>query len=302
MPKSWRIEDGIPDYKPLILGFVSDLLFTSRIEDVANKLHYEVYWIVSIEQISPFTQDVTRVQLENKDSNLSPGEQLSGIEGQMLDLVTRQQPALILFDLGNKAIPWRQWLPVLKSVPATRRIPILCYGSHVDVESFRFARSGGADVVVARSRFVTDLPDLIKMNVRLPDYAGLVNACNQALSPLAVRGLEEFNRGEYYEAHESLEAAWNEDQSPGRELYRAILQVSVAYLQIQRMNYRGAMKIFMRLRQWIDPLPDSCRGVDVHRLKLDAERVQEELARLGSEGIGEFNFGLFRPVYYKIVE
>jgi hypothetical protein len=47
------------------------------------------------------------------------------------------------------------------------------------------------------------------------------------------------------------------------EVYRAVLQVAVAYFQIERGNYNGAAKMFLRLRQWIDPLPDYCRGIDI---------------------------------------
>ena len=69
------------------------------------------------------------------------------------------------------------------------------------------------------------------------------------------------------EAHDLFERAWMEDESPGRELYRAILQVAVAYYQISRGNYNGAAKMFLRMRQWIDPLPDFCRGFNVAQLQ-----------------------------------
>jgi len=102
---------------------------------------------------------------------------------------------------------------------------------------------------------------------------------------LALHGLEEFNRGEYFDAHETLETAWNIDAGSGRDLYRAILQVAVAYLQIERGNYAGAMKIFLRLRQWIDPLPETCRGVNVAQLRLDARQAREALKSLGPDRI-----------------
>jgi predicted metal-dependent hydrolase len=110
--------------------------------------------------------------------------------------------------------------------------------------------------------------------------------------------LQQFNRGEYFAAHETLEEAWNDDDTPGRELYRAVLQVAVAYLQIERKNYRGAIKMFLRLRQWIDPLPDICRGVDVAQLRRDAEEIYAELIQLGPERIDEFDTQLIHQVIY----
>jgi predicted metal-dependent hydrolase len=120
------------------------------------------------------------------------------------------------------------------------------------------------------------------------------------LSQLAIKGIELFNEGNYYDAHEELEEAWNEDQGPGRDLYRGILQVGVAYYQIERGNYRGAVKMLLRVRQWLDPLPDTCRGVNLARLKEDVRAVHEALTTLGPKSIDEVDRNLFRPVQYTI--
>ena len=155
-----------------------------------------------------------------------------------------------------------------------------------------------ADSVLARSKFVSDMPALFQDYARIPDYQQIESACGENLSDLGVKGIEEFNRGEYFQAHETLEEAWNEDQSAGGELYRAILQVAVAYLQIERDNYRGAMKMFLRVRQWIDPLPDTCRGVDIAQLRADADNVHQVLLSLGQERLSEFDQTLFQPLQY----
>jgi hypothetical protein len=126
----------------------------------------------------------------------------------------------------------------------------------------------------------------------------MITACGDALSAPALRGLEEFNRGEYFEAHEYLEIAWREDGSPGRTLYQAVLQVAVMYYQIQRGNYRGAVKMFRRAQRWIALLPDTCRGVDVARLRGEAEAAFRALTALGEARIREFDRRHFLPVHY----
>ena len=95
-----------------------------------------------------------------------------------------------------------------------------------------------------------------------------------------------------------MEEAWNQDDSVGRELFRGILQVAVAYLQIERGNYRGAMKMFLRLRQWLDPLPDTCRGVDIAALRKDAYQVQAELLKIGLHSMQSFDRSLLKPVIF----
>lgn len=275
---------------PLILAFIADLMFAVKVEIAARHLNYRVQFIGYEDSIAPAGENAPERQL---------GEHLSGQGAALVDKLTRWKPSLMVFDLGNGNIPWRTWIPLLKSAPATRRIPILCYGSHVDGETLKAAQSAGGDAVLARSKFVTDMPTLFQEYARIPDYDQIEAACQETLSDLGVKGIEEFNRGEYFEAHETLEDAWNEDQSAGRELYRAILQVAVAYLQIERNNYRGAMKMFLRVRQWIDPLPDTCRGVDVARLRADAENVHQVLLTLGQERLSEFDQELFQPLRYE---
>jgi predicted metal-dependent hydrolase len=144
-----------------------------------------------------------------------------------------------------------------------------------------------------------DLPEILSAHTRKFDLDELLESCQKPLSSLALQGLDLFNKGDYFEAHERLEAAWNEELSPGRELYRAVLQVAVAYLQIQRQNYTGALKMFLRLRQWIEPLPDECRGVDVDTLRKDAQGVYEQLISAGKDKLADFDQSLFKPVIYK---
>ena len=130
-----------------------------------------------------------------------------------------------------------------------------------------------------------------------PEVASLV--CRQPLAQTARRGLELYNQGDYFAAHEYLEEAWRQDKTPGRELYRAVLQIAVAYLQIERGNYAGAVKMFQRAQRWLAPFPDDCRGIDLARLRADSGQVYQRLIDLGPDRIHEFNRGLFKPVLNK---
>lgn len=274
---------------PRLVAFVEDLLFVDRIERAAQTLGFAVDWIPRAEQIAAPDPDAPLRQ---------PAEHLVGPGAELIARLVELHPALVIFDLSNAGIPWRRWLPLIKSAPATRRIPAVCFGPHVDADAFHLARRCGADAVVGRSRFAAALPELLKQHARLTDPRELAETCGEPLSELARQGIELFNRGEYFDAHEKLEEAWKEDSSPGRELYRSILQVAVAYLQILRGNYRGAVKMFLRVRQWMDPLPGECRGVDVAGLRRDAYRVADQLDRLGEANLAEFDHSLFMPVHY----
>jgi predicted metal-dependent hydrolase len=116
---------------------------------------------------------------------------------------------------------------------------------------------------------------------------------------LARSGIEKFNHGEYYACHDDLEEAWRQDDSAARDLYRGILQIGIAYYQIQKGNYRGAVKMLLRVRQWLDPLHDTCRSVDVVQLRDDASAVHEALLSLGPDHIGDFDRNIFKPILFK---
>ncbi len=271
---------------PLIVAFVSDLIFTTKIRNVVRGLGYRIEWL-------GHASDLEGEDVGGEDV---PGEQLQGKSGRLFDLITRFQPALLLFDLSNTDVPWRRWIPSFRSSPATRRIPILAFGPHTNVEMMQEAKRVGADTVLARSRFTADMPNLLQQYVRIHDHDSVQNACLESLAPLARRGIQEFNRGQFYACHDDLEEAWRQDDGAARDLYRGILQVGIAYYQIERENYRGAAKMLLRVRQWLDPLPDTCRGVNVAQLRKDAATVYEALVEMGPERIAEFDRSFFKPV------
>jgi predicted metal-dependent hydrolase len=113
-------------------------------------------------------------------------------------------------------------------------------------------------------------------------------------------GLELFNRGEYFEAHEELELAWRDEPGPVRELYRGILQIAVAYYHILRGNYAGAVKMFHRSQTWLSPFPDQCCGIDLAGFRADYRKVEAALARLGPQGLSRFDRGLLKPIRYTL--
>ena len=280
-------ETAPADDAPLVVAFVDDLMFQVKIEKVVEGLGYRLRTVGTAEVIGP---------ADSEAGDERPGERLSGRAGLLFQQLTATQPALLIFDLHNEEIPWRRWMPALKSSPATRRVPILAYGSHVAEETLAEARKLGADEVVPRSRFNSALPRLVESLARTPDREGMAEACAEPLAEKAREGIKMFNEGHYYKCHDYLEEAWMEDEGPGRELYRGILQVGIAYFQIERGNYRGALKMLLRVRQWLEPLPAVCRGVDVARLREDVTNVQQSVSDLGPEGMEELDRSLFRPI------
>ncbi len=120
------------------------------------------------------------------------------------------------------------------------------------------------------------------------------------IHPLALKGIKLFNESKYFEAHEELELAWRAERGPIRELYRGILQVGVAYYHILNGNYRGGKIMIERAQKWLKLFPNICLGVDVQKLRVDADLVYRALLAKKEENINSFNPQLLQPVRFSI--
>ncbi len=122
---------------------------------------------------------------------------------------------------------WQDVVRRAKNLPHFRTIPIVAFGSHVDVQGLAAARAAGCDHAWARSRFMEELPALVERALHPPlrDVSG----CDEPPPPLLLKGLEQFNAGEYWECHETLETLWRDEPRPVRDLYQGVLQIGVAF-------------------------------------------------------------------------
>ncbi len=252
-----------------ILAFLDDLFLLPRIEDVASEHGYRVRLVSKAEDMGITGRPVER--------SIPLTEPLDGPEAILMREVSAMRPGLILIDANLNRLPWAKWIQVMKTSAATRRIPILVFGPHVQGELLEKARAMGADVVVSRGAFHRRMGELILKHIRPAPIDSLLAACEGPLPEKARAGIRFHNDGAYYQAHELLEEAWMDAAEMEGYLYRALLQVSVTYLHLSRGNLRGARKMALRIHQWLDPLPDQCRGVDVADLKMGVTALREAL-------------------------
>ena len=106
------------------------------------------------------------------------------------------------------------------------------------------------------------------------------------------RGIEQFNRGEFFEQHETLEDLWNDERRPIRRLYQGILQVGVAMYQIQRCNHHGAIYLLTRGPDYLRPFAPACQQVDVADLLAQAAHIRKAVEDLGPDRLDRFDWRL----------
>ncbi|MGA2228184.1 MAG: DUF309 domain-containing protein [Syntrophobacteraceae bacterium] len=109
------------------------------------------------------------------------------------------------------------------------------------------------------------------------------NDCRKKPPPKLLEGIRQFNRGDYYDCHETLEEIWMHEQGKIRDFYKGILQIGVAIYHAKRSNLKGAMRLVSSGMKLLSPFAPECMGIDVAHLLQSAGRFREELNELASD-------------------
>ncbi|HUQ91167.1 MAG TPA: hypothetical protein VM120_05755 [Bryobacteraceae bacterium] len=113
----------------IILALVSDLMFTVKITEAARRNGMAVQYVKT--------------------------------NGDLLEKAS-QHPALIIMDLNISSAEPVKLIEQVKRSEATKKISVLGYVSHVQVDLKMMAQEAGADVVMARSAFSQNLAQILK--------------------------------------------------------------------------------------------------------------------------------------------
>lgn len=100
-----------------------------------------------------------------------------------------------------------------------------------------------------------------------------------------IRGIEQFNAGEFFEQHETLELVWRDTRAPVRALYHGILQIGVGFHHWRNENFHGASTLLEEGIDRLRPFAPRCQGIEVATLMADAIAARERLLALGADGM-----------------
>jgi PleD family two-component response regulator len=114
----------------MIIVAVDDLMFASRISSAAKALGVEIAFARSPEAI--------------------------------VEAVRTKAPRLVIFDLNSVKVRPLEAVAALKADAALASVATVGFVSHVQTELITAARDAGVDQVMARSAFVTQLPQLLQ--------------------------------------------------------------------------------------------------------------------------------------------
>lgn len=96
------------------------------------------------------------------------------------------------------------------------------------------------------------------------------------------KGVEEFNRQYFFEAHDVWEELWMETSGNNRLFYQGLIQTAVGLYHLSNGNYRGCCSQFGKALQKLDHYVPVFHGVATGRLVAgiaeclkDAERLRD---------------------------
>jgi predicted metal-dependent hydrolase len=92
------------------------------------------------------------------------------------------------------------------------------------------------------------------------------------------KGVDEFNRGHFFECHETLEDVWAGVRGPSRDFLQGLIQVSVALYHLTGGNRAGALSLLRRALSRFGKYPGSYWGFDLDAHRAEIRRWLEILA------------------------
>lgn len=96
--------------------------------------------------------------------------------------------------------------------------------------------------------------------------------------PFLQQGIEEFNRGHFFEAHEFWEEAWNNVVGEEKRFYQGLVQIAAGYHKLSLAQYNGARKLLERGNQTLNNFLPDYAGLDVAALREAVVNTLHELA------------------------
>jgi uncharacterized protein len=98
------------------------------------------------------------------------------------------------------------------------------------------------------------------------------------------KGLEAFNSGHFYEAHELWEEVWLKTPAPDKMFLQGLIQVAAAFHHHSRANLIGTRNLLKEALRKLDAFPEVHAGLELEPLRqivrvwvtaMDAGRIPE---------------------------
>ena len=107
--------------------------------------------------------------------------------------------------------------------------------------------------------------------------------------PVLLAGIDQFNGGYFFQAHETLEELWLVSPLPTRTFLQGIIQTAAAFVHMRRREYAGTVRLLGHALAKLETFPGEYMGIDVARLVTETRAARDELLTLGPEHFEEWD-------------
>ncbi|MDJ0733863.1 MAG: DUF309 domain-containing protein [Nostocaceae cyanobacterium] len=104
-------------------------------------------------------------------------------------------------------------------------------------------------------------------------------------------GVEQFNSGQFYACHDTLEALWIDAVEPEKSLYQGILQIAVALYHLGNQNLRGAVILLGEGSNRLRRYPSTYGGIDIDTLLDHSITLLKALQELQPQDVASLKLG-----------
>lgn len=101
------------------------------------------------------------------------------------------------------------------------------------------------------------------------------------------QGIDQFNRGDYYACHDTLEAIWIEAPVFEKKFYQGILQIAVGLYHLGNHNWRGAVILMGEGLHRLTEYQPEYGGINVEQLIEDAAECLSQVQAAGVDRVSQ---------------
>jgi predicted metal-dependent hydrolase len=95
-------------------------------------------------------------------------------------------------------------------------------------------------------------------------------------------GIEHFNAGRFFQAHETWETAWHPSPADERDFWQGLTQIAVGFTHYQRGNPKGSVTLLQRGARKIAAYGEVYKGVPVAVLAASARKAAASIEKAGT--------------------
>lgn len=94
------------------------------------------------------------------------------------------------------------------------------------------------------------------------------------IKALFKKGIDQFEKGDYFEAHEVWEDLWSDYYLPDRKFIQGLIQLAVSFVHLGNGNMIGARNLLRKCQNKFADFQGIQRGINIDTLKSRIETVE----------------------------